>query len=195
MLMAHRERNDAIRVIMGMSAGLIAAFFATPFDFIRTVQQAHVGAERSALGVVREVTHTEGIRAMWSGCSALLARAAVFTAAQLVSYDEAKLWVSKSTGYDTEAVPTHMMASLISGLFTTVATSPLEMVKTHMQMSTKKGGKVTFISSASTVLRTEGIFAFWRGFTPLYLKIAPHTFIVLVLTEQFRAFFSVKQVL
>lgn len=204
------ERNDLLRIGMGMLAGLTAAWFATPFDFVRTVQQvcflhhlllmlqAHVSGNSSGISglqVVREVTRKDGIPALWRGCSALLARAAVFTAAQLVSYDESKFWVSTHTGWGPDDTPTHMTASLVSGVFTTLCTAPLEMVKTHMQVNSKKGSSPSFWPAFKTVVRTEGVLALWRGTTPLYLKVAPHTFIVLVLTEQFRALFGVQQVM
>jgi hypothetical protein len=179
---------------MGMAAGIIAAMFAAPFDFIRTVQQAHVGnvAAPNALQVVREATKARGLFALWSGSSAILARAAMFTASQLVSYDKAKLWVTARTEFGLDDVPTHVVASLISGIFTTISTAPFEMVKTYMQVNSHE--MLGFYGGFRRVLKTEGVLALWRGTTPLYLKIAPHTFLVLVLTEQFRSLFGVSQI-
>lgn len=184
---------------MGMAAGIIAAWCAAPFDFIRTLQQAHVvdadKAGPNIFHVVRTATKTEGIRALWSGSTATMSRAAVFTAAQLVSYDKSKLWMANMLGLGVDEVPTHIAASLVSGAFTTVCTAPFEMVKTYMQMNCQKGIKDSVWGSVQVILRKEGLPALWRGTTPLYLKIAPHTFIVLVLTEQFRHFFGVPQVI
>eukprot|EP01127_Copromyxa_protea_P005905 TRINITY_DN15734_c0_g1_i1.p1 TRINITY_DN15734_c0_g1~~TRINITY_DN15734_c0_g1_i1.p1 ORF type:complete len:289 (-),score=42.09 TRINITY_DN15734_c0_g1_i1:25-852(-) len=191
--MLSKEDNVVLRIGMGSAAGMIAAIFAAPFDLVRTVQQANVGSAPSALGVMKNIAKVKGPLALWSGSSAILARQAIFTAAQLVSYDKAKLFVSTQTGLDLQHFSTHMLASLVSGAFTTLATAPLEMIKTHMQMNSQNLASASFLTSFRTILRTEGVLAFWRGTTPLYLRVAPHTFIVLVLTEQFRRLFGVSQ--
>ena len=61
----------------------------------------------------------------------LQARAAVLTAAQCATYDEAKkAWMLLTGGGDT--MTTHVGASMISGLVTTTLTAPVDVIKTNM---------------------------------------------------------------
>ena len=61
----------------------------------------------------------------------LQARAAVLTAAQCATYNEAKTaWMKATNGGDT--LSTHVGASMISGLVTTTLTAPVDVIKTNM---------------------------------------------------------------
>ncbi|KAK6734893.1 hypothetical protein RB195_018218 [Necator americanus] len=35
------------------------------------------------------------------------------------------------------------------------------------------------------LLRKEGVFAFWKGFTPYYMRLGPHTVLTFIFLEQF----------
>lgn len=39
------------------------------------------------------------------------------------------------------------------------------------------------------VIRSEGIFALWKGFTPYYARLGPHTVLVFIFLEQFNALY------
>ena len=61
----------------------------------------------------------------------LQARAAVLTASQCATYNEAKTaWMALTNGGDT--LSTHVGASMISGLVTTTLTAPVDVIKTNM---------------------------------------------------------------
>ena len=62
---------------------------------------------------------------------AVQARASVLTAAQCASYDESKkLWLYMVGG--GENFTTHLGASMITGVITTTATGPVDVIKTNM---------------------------------------------------------------
>lgn len=70
-------------------------------------------------------------RAFVSCSISLQARAAVLTAAQCATYNEAKImWMNATNGGDT--LSTHVGASMISGLVTTTLTAPVDVIKTNM---------------------------------------------------------------
>ena len=63
------------------------------------------------------------------------ARAAVLTAAQCATYNESKkLWMWITGGGDDFA--THLGSSMITGLVTTTATGPVDVIKTNMFVGT-----------------------------------------------------------
>ena len=64
-------------------------------------------------------------------CLGVQARAAVLTASQCATYDEVKQTLIKFTGAG-DNFGTHLSSSMITGLVTTTATAPVDVIKTHM---------------------------------------------------------------
>ena len=67
----------------------------------------------------------------------LQARAAVLTASQCATYDEVKQTLIKFTGAG-DNFGTHLASSMITGLVTTTATAPVDVIKTHMFVGKSK---------------------------------------------------------
>ena len=63
--------------------------------------------------------------------SVVQARAAVLTASQCATYNEAKQAVMSLTG-GGDTMATHVGASMVSGLVTTTLTAPVDVIKTNM---------------------------------------------------------------
>lgn len=39
------------------------------------------------------------------------------------------------------------------------------------------------------IVKNEGIFALWKGFTPYYARLGPHTVLVFIFLEQFNSLY------
>jgi solute carrier family 25 oxoglutarate transporter 11 len=65
----------------------------------------------------------------------------VVNAAQLATYSQAKQQLVLSAGFQ-EGIPLHFCASMISGLATTIASMPVDIVKTRFLQSNKFFKKV-----------------------------------------------------
>lgn len=93
------------------------------------------------------------------------------------------------TGYFTEGIPLHFTASMLSGLITTLASMPIDMAKTRIQNQKKSAdGTLQYkgsIDVMAKVARQEGILSLWKGFTPYYCRLGPHTVITFIVLEQF----------
>ena len=74
----------------------------------------------------------EGVLTLWSGATPTIARAIVVNAAQLGTYSQAKE-SSKRMLNLKEGIPLHFLAAMISGLVTTIASMPVDIVKTRLQ--------------------------------------------------------------
>jgi solute carrier family 25 oxoglutarate transporter 11 len=64
------------------------------------------------------------------GCGPTVIRAMVVNAAQLGTYSQAKESL-RHTGYVQDGIFCHFLASMISGFATTVASMPVDIVKTR----------------------------------------------------------------
>ncbi|KAK2181336.1 hypothetical protein NP493_403g04036 [Ridgeia piscesae] len=110
----------------------------------------------------------------------------VVNAAQLASYSQAKQLVM-STGYFSENILLHFVSSMISGLVTTIASMPVDITKTRLQNMKVINGKPEYsgiLDVFFTVVRREGILALWKGFTPYYARLGPHTVLTFIFLEQ-----------
>ena len=74
----------------------------------------------------------EGVLTLWRGSTPTIARAIVVNAAQLGTYSQAKESAKKMMNM-SEGIPLHFTAAMISGLVTTIASMPVDIVKTRLQ--------------------------------------------------------------
>ena len=116
--------------------------------------------------------------------------AMVVNPAQLATYSQAKQVILDS-GYIKDGIFCHFVASMISGLVTTIASMPVDIMKTRLQSMKYVDGvpeykgagdvlaQVPFIPNLSftlfQVVKKEGFFSLWKGFTPYYFRLGPHT--------------------
>ena len=93
-------------------------------------------------------------------------------AAQLATYSQAKQAIL-SSGYVKDGIFCHFLSSMISGLATTIASMPVDIVKTRIQNMQIIDGKPEYKGAfdvLSRVVKNEGFFALWKGFTPYYMR-------------------------
>ena len=79
-----------------------------------------------------------GFRGLYQGATPTIARAAILTGSQLSSYDHSKRLMLRS-GMFQDTPMTHFIASVISGLVTTTACNPVDVIKTRIMMDGTKG--------------------------------------------------------
>ncbi|XP_070298232.1 mitochondrial 2-oxoglutarate/malate carrier protein-like [Salvelinus sp. IW2-2015] len=142
-------------------------------------------------------------------------RAVVVNAAQLASYSQSKTGSYRDrakalietvssysqskqalieTGYFVDGIFLHFCASMISGLVTTAASMPVDIVKTRIQNMRMIDGKPEFkngLDVLTRVIRNEGFFSLWKGFTPYYARLGPHTVLTFILLEQMNKAYKV----
>lgn len=135
---------------------------------------------------VIRITNEEGLRALWHGYTPTLVRAVAMNVGMMASYDQAKQTITHHNG---PGLLTNLASSAIAGFCCAFLSLPADMVKTRLQ--NQHPDPVTgvkplrnIVHAASTILRTEGVFAFWRGFFTFYARCAPHAMIILMVREQ-----------
>lgn len=179
---------------MGMTAGAIGSFVGNPCELIlirMTADGRLPVAERrnytNFFNAFFRIAREEGVVALWRGCIPTMGRAMVVNAAQLASYSQAKSYLVNS-GYLKEGIGLHFTASMFSGLITTAASLPVDIAKTRIQnMKVAPGEQPPYKNTIDVILkvvRHEGIFALWKGFTAYYARLGPHTVLTFIILEQ-----------
>lgn len=193
--------NFFMKAAMGMTAGACGAFVGTPAEvaLIRMTADGRLPpAERrgytSAFNALARITREEGLFTLWRGCLPTMGRAVVVNAAQLASYSQAKQSLV-ATKYFEEGLFLHFVASMISGFVTTLASMPVDIMKTRIQNMKTVNGKPEYsgaLDVLAKVVKNEGVLALWKGFVPYYFRLGPHTVLTFILLEQMNKFYRQK---
>ena len=186
---------------LGMSAGATGAFVGTPAEvaLIRMTSDGNLPAEqrrnyKSVFDAILRIFREEGLSALWRGAIPTMGRAMVVNAAQLASYSQAKQGILDS-GYVSDGIFCHFLASMFSGLVTTAASMPVDIAKTRIQNQKYVDGKPEYkgaIDVIMKVVRSEGVTALWKGFTPYYFRLGPHTVLTFIFLEQMNKQYKIK---
>ncbi|XP_076057659.1 mitochondrial 2-oxoglutarate/malate carrier protein-like [Oratosquilla oratoria] len=181
------------KAALGMVAGIVGSFVGTPAEIslIRMTADGRLPlAERRnykhVFDALFRIATEEGVTTLWRGAIPTMGRAMVVNAAQLASYSQAKQALL-GTGYFKENILLHFCASMISGLVTTAASMPVDIAKTRIQNMKIVDGVPEYKGAGDVlmkVIRNEGVFALWKGFTPYYMRIGPHTVLTFIFLEQ-----------
>jgi solute carrier family 25 oxoglutarate transporter 11 len=181
------------KAAIGIFSGGVAAFIGTPAEvaLIRlttdgNLPQAEKRGYKNVFDALFRITKEEGVKTLWKGAMPTVARAMVVNGAQLASYSQAKE-VIEQTGYLNEGIALHFCASMFSGLVTTIASMPVDIVKTRVQ---KSSGKTNPVQIFTGIIRQEGFFSLWKGFTPYYARLGPHTVLTFIFLEQMNTFYK-----
>ncbi|XP_075980591.1 mitochondrial 2-oxoglutarate/malate carrier protein-like [Anticarsia gemmatalis] len=179
-----------VKILLGMIAGSVGAFIGTPAEvaLIRMTADGRLPPEQRrnythVFNALSRIIREEGVRALWRGTGATVSRAIVVNGAQLGSYTQAREMLLPSIG---GGFPLHFASAMISGFITTVASLPVDIVKTRVQNAAKGTSQLAVLNN---VIRNEGILALWSGLLPTYLKIGPHTVLCFVFLEQLNALY------
>ncbi|KAG7484385.1 hypothetical protein MATL_G00048900 [Megalops atlanticus] len=178
------------RLMAGCTTGAMAVAFAQPTDVVKVRFQAQVrlaDGERRYNGTMdayRTIARDEGVRGLWKGCMPNITRNAIVNCAELVTYDIIKELILK---YDlmTDNLPCHFTAAFGAGFCTTIVASPVDVVKTRFMNSTA-GQYSSAVNCAVTMLTKEGPTAFYKGFTPSFLRLGSWNIVMFVSYEQIK---------
>ncbi|XP_056267568.1 dicarboxylate carrier SLC25A8-like [Pseudoliparis swirei] len=178
------------RLLAACTTGAMAVAFAQPTDVVKVRFQAQVrlanGGRRynSTMEAYKTIARDEGVRGLWKGCLPNITRNAIVNCTELVTYDMIKELILK---YDlmTDNLPCHFTAAFSAGFCTTIVASPVDVVKTRF-MNSPDGKYKSSISCALTMLRKEGPTAFYKGFTPSFLRLGSWNIVMFVTYEQIK---------
>uniref|UniRef100_A0A5B6Z9P6 Mitochondrial uncoupling protein 5-like n=1 Tax=Davidia involucrata TaxID=16924 RepID=A0A5B6Z9P6_DAVIN len=184
------------KIAAGLIAGGIGAAVGNPADVAMVRMQADgrlpASQRRNYKGVVDAITRMtrqEGITSLWRGSSLTVNRAMIVTASQLASYDQIKEVILEK-GVMKDGLGTHVTASFAAGFVASVASNPIDVIKTRvMNMKVEPGMVAPYSGALDCALKTvraEGPMALYKGFIPTISRQGPFTVLLFVTLEQVR---------
>lgn len=119
-----------------------------------------------------------------------VSRNAIVNVAEIVCYDIIKDIILDS-GYMRDGIPCHVSAAVAAGLCTTLAASPVDVVKTRY-MNSSPGEYKGVRECALRMFSKEGPSAFYKGFVPSFTRLVSWNIILWITYEQFKIHLSKK---
>lgn len=181
--------NIGVRVAAGITTGALAVLVAQPTDVVKIRLQAGNNGRpsmrySSTMQAYKDIARMEGARGLWRGTMPNVSRNAIVNVAEIVCYDIIKDLILAS-GYLRDGIPCHLTAATAAGLCTTLAASPVDVVKTRY-MNSAAGEYKGAIDCAVKTFVQEGPSAFYKGFIPSFSRLVSWNIVLWVTYEQIK---------
>jgi len=171
------------QVTAGLLSGASAVLIFNPLELLKTKLQLKPPGSATTVSVIREVVHKCGVTGLWKGTTPAALRASILTASQCATYDTVKAQVIRWSGCRDD-LGAQFATSMVTGVVTTTATAPIDIVKSNIYRDGKASGGV--VQVVRRLLHTEGPAAFFKGWTAQYLRLGPQTVITFMIMERLR---------
>jgi len=174
----------------GLISGSVAQFASSPADLVK-VQMQMEGIRKlqqlpprfnSTWHAVRVLYKQVGMRGLWAGWIPNCQRAGLVNMADMATYDHVKRYLLRRMRWEDNFM-THGCSSCCSGLAAAIISTPSDVVKTrimdqirHVHDGTKVENAYVYKGSFDCLkhtVKTEGFWALYKGFVPIYVRMAP----------------------
>ncbi|XP_060526270.1 solute carrier family 25 member 35-like [Cylas formicarius] len=178
-------------------SGGLGAFCASPLFLIKTQIQSqaaegiavgHQHSHRNAVAAIGAIYSRDGIKGLWRGANATVLRALVGSSVQLTSFAMFKDSLRELQIFQANPLLTSLVSSLVSGAFQTIAMNPFDVVSTRLynQGVNSQGKGLLYdglLDCFFKIWQTEGVYGFYKGTIANYMRLGPHSVVILVLWD------------
>jgi ornithine carrier protein len=159
--------------VAGALAGTVVSFVMTPVELVKCRMQVQrgvtLGPWRSALSELR----TNGVRGLFKGHSATMARETVGGAAWFGFYELACNVLAGDRGKDSLTQGQLMFAGSLGGIAYNAILFPADVVKSQVQAESAPGARANYFGRLAKLHAKEGIRGLYRGFGVTLVKAVP----------------------
>ncbi|KMZ60237.1 hypothetical protein ZOSMA_5G01020 [Zostera marina] len=193
--------NVLVKIACGAFSGVIATALTNPMEVLKVRLQMNSSRKlqqgrRGAIREIHSIVAREGVKALWKGVGPAMARAGALTASQLATYDESKQALLRLTVLE-EGFQLHFISSVVAGTMGTLATTPLDMIKTRLMLQRESNASRIYNNGfhcAYKVLNEEGFRAVYKGGLVTFMRLGPQTTITFVVCEKLREISGKKSI-
>ena len=183
------------RLLAGGFAGIGAAFFTYPLDFIRarlTIQSSAAPAYNGIIHGIKTVAKTEGplalFRGLWPTCLGVFP----YIGIDFAMYETLKhsRFCPRVPNSDQRTISGLLVCGGIAGLVSQTIAFPLELVRRRLQIQGFGGADYGYrggvFDALRTTVRNEGFRGLYRGLSANYVKAVPSIGISFVVYERMK---------
>lgn len=180
--------TQPLAILTGATAGATESFVVVPFELvkIRLQDRASAGKYNGMVDVVVKTVKAEGPLALYNGLESTLWRHILWNAGYFGCIFQVKslLPAVDKKENPSAAMLTDFTSGAIGGTVGTILNTPMDVVKSRIQNTTKVAGVTPKYNWAwpglGTIMKEEGFGALYKGFTPKVLRLGPGGGVLLV---------------
>jgi len=175
LVMSYRNESPAMPftisqiAMAGFFSAIPTTLIAAPFERIKVVMQTDK-SNLNFLQTVKKVYSEGGIRSVFKGSAATLARDGPGSAAYFATYEYVKNYLSRGSKSDELSLSAITIAGGLAGVAMWTAIFPVDTIKSIQQSSSTK---VSMSQVAKTIYRSKGIAGFFPGIGPALARSFP----------------------
>lgn len=184
-------------LLWGSSGGMLGAFLSSPFYMVKTQLQSMaakeiaVGYQHKHTGMIsalKDIYKQNSIRGLWRGAGSTLPRAALGSGAQIATFGVTKEYL-RSKDIIVHPMANSFAAGAIAGSVMSLAITPPDVITTRMfNQGVHADGKGHLYKNTFDcflkVVKVEGLFGLYKGFWANYMRIGPHSTLVLLFFDE-----------
>tara|TARA_Y100001970_G_C14067794_1_gene767648 strand:- start:234 stop:1052 length:819 start_codon:yes stop_codon:yes gene_type:complete len=170
------------KFMVGGVSGGVAQFIASPCDLIK-IRYITNSNNISISKTIKQIYTEGGIQGLWKGVVPNVSRGMLVNIAELATYDHSKGFIKKSFDMK-DSTPLHVSASLCSGLVSTIFCTPADVIKSRMMQTNSPYNGI--LNCIHKTVSEEGILSLYKGFFPIWFRLAPWQLIFWVSYERLR---------
>lgn len=173
----------------------IASRVSQPIPLLTTTtDKAQAAQYNGPLDVVRKIVKAEGPLALYQGLESTMWRHILWNAGYFGCIFQVRAMLpANPTGDKSIQVRNDLISGAVGGTVGTMLNTPMDVVKSRIQNTTKVPGVAPKYNWAfpalGTVLKEEGFGALYKGFIPKVLRLGPGGGILLVVFTGMMDFF------
>ena len=176
----------------GACATIAADGLMNPFDVIKQRLQLHGSTHKNMLDCAKTVFRNEGLRAFYVSYPTTLSMTIPFQSIHFAAYEYFRHTLNPKGVYDPK---THIISGALAGAMASVATNPLDVVKTLLQTRGSSSEAAirstnTMTEAAKIIYTRHGFVGFAKGLVPRLLTNMPSTAIAWTTYEFLKHFLS-----
>ena len=172
------------KFLIGGVSGAISQFIASPFDLLKVRYITNKHLNNSIYYELKGIIKENGFYGLWKGATPNIMRGSLVNFGELATYQISKDNIKKNLNLD-ECSLLHFLSSLSSGFAGAICCTPADVIKSRLM---KKNSEYSgIIDCTKKTILNEGIFAMYKGFIPIWLRLAPWQIIFWTSYEKLRS--------
>lgn len=180
---ADRNPSAGMNIIAGLTAGTFAAAVASPTDMLTIRMMANTGKNLTLGETAKVIVRESGWRGLYRGIDTTMVRAAILGGTKMGTYDTTKQQLRKVGWKDGPSLV--FTASVITGLATTLTTSPATNART-MIMASPAGTYRGLFDCIGVIVQQQGPLGLFRGFAAQWARFGPYALVQFTVWEKLR---------
>lgn len=164
-----------VSLLSGAIAGGVEATATYPFEFAKTraqLVQSGAGGSKNPFAVLAQVAKSDGVGAIYTGCSTLIVGTAFKAGVRFLSFDSIRNRLADERGVLSPA--RGILAGMLAGTAESIiAVTPTERVKTALIDNAKSASAERYrggFHATKMILQTQGIAGLYRGLISTTMK-------------------------